>query len=86
MVGVGDNTKKNTDGIALPSQKENIINVTRKMVLKIISVLASGSRIQARHKDSLKVIVKFIRKGICLRGKNLNMIFVRVGPGWSNLC
>jgi hypothetical protein len=34
-------------------------NVTRIMVLIITSV-----RIQARHKDVVKVIVKFIRKGI----------------------
>jgi hypothetical protein len=36
----------------------------KKMALKI-TVLASGKKwIQARHKDSFKVIVKFIRKGI----------------------
>jgi hypothetical protein len=38
--------------------------VTGKMVLKITSVLVSGRRIQARRKDSVKVMVKFIRKGI----------------------
>jgi hypothetical protein len=35
-----------------------------KMVLKITSVLASGRRIQARCKHSVKVTEKFIRKGI----------------------
>jgi hypothetical protein len=34
--------------------------VTREMDLKMTSVLASGRRIQARHKDSVKVIVKLI--------------------------
>jgi hypothetical protein len=33
-----------------------------KMVLKITLVLASGRRSQARHKDLVKVIVKFIRR------------------------
>jgi hypothetical protein len=37
------------------------------MALKITSVLASGKRIQARRKDSVKVVVKFIRKGICFQ-------------------
>jgi hypothetical protein len=39
--------------------------VTRKMTYKITSVPASNRRrIQARCKDSAKVIVKFIRKGL----------------------
>jgi hypothetical protein len=38
------------------------------MVLKITSVLVSVRRIiQARHKDLVKVTVKFIRKGIRLQ-------------------
>jgi hypothetical protein len=35
-----------------------------KIVLRITSVLASSRRIQARLKNSVKVIVKFIKKGI----------------------
>jgi hypothetical protein len=38
--------------------------VTGKMALKITLVLVSCRRIQVRHKDSVKVTVKFIRKGL----------------------
>jgi hypothetical protein len=38
--------------------------VTGNMVLKITQVLASSKRIQVRGKDSVKVTVKFIRKGL----------------------
>jgi hypothetical protein len=38
------------------------------MVLKITLVFASDKRrIQARRKDSVKVTVRFIRKGICFQ-------------------
>jgi hypothetical protein len=40
--------------------------VTRKIVLKITLVLASG-RTQARCKNLVKVTVKFIRRGICFQ-------------------
>jgi hypothetical protein len=45
---------------------EHAFVITRKMVLKITLVLASG-RIQARCKDSVKVTVRFIRRGICFQ-------------------
>jgi hypothetical protein len=38
--------------------------ITRKMALKINLFLASSRRIQARCKDEIKVIVKFLRKGL----------------------
>jgi hypothetical protein len=38
----------------------------KKKGLKIILIFASGRReIQARHKDLVKVTLKFIRRGIC---------------------
>jgi hypothetical protein len=49
-------------------RNEDHHDVTRKMVLKITPVLASGRRrFQARCKDLVKVTVKFIRKGICFQ-------------------
>jgi hypothetical protein len=46
----------------------NSVVVTRKMGLKIMSVLASGKRrIQARCKDLLKVTVQFVRRRICFQ-------------------
>jgi hypothetical protein len=33
------------------------------MILKITLILASNRRVQARHKDLVKVMVKFIRRG-----------------------
>jgi hypothetical protein len=39
-------------------------SVTGKMTLKVASIPVSSRRIQARSKDPVKVIVKFIRKGL----------------------
>jgi hypothetical protein len=53
------------------------------MILKIISVLVSGRRrIQSKHKDIVKVTVKFIRRGIVGRKeKEKHFLFPNTGNG-----
>jgi hypothetical protein len=43
--------------------RTRIASVNRKMILKITLILAYNRRVQARHKDLVKVMVKFIRRG-----------------------
>jgi hypothetical protein len=50
-------------GLSKPISKP-FPGVTRKMVLKITLVLVHCRRIQARHKDLVKITLKFIRRGI----------------------
>jgi hypothetical protein len=58
--------RKTAHLLVAEKQRSNrkVPGVTGKMALKITLVLVSHRRkIQASHKDSVKVIVKFIRKG-----------------------
>jgi hypothetical protein len=75
----------------LPSKSEALRStsstVNRKTILKITSVLApSKRRVQARHKDLVKVTVKFIRRETMQRAKTQLLVLYWTAGGNTHRC